>query len=213
MTDKNTELDQQQTFDPLDMNNYKVEKLPKMEKSGFEKWMARLGGPIAALVFILIYWVVDIPLFDNLDFSGLGDKAQARLKVIGEENFIRICYAMLAIFCSSIILWITEAVQSYLTSLLVIMAVIICGVTTQKDAFAQLGLPPLSLSFPVSLLIEHVYVLPFNSKPAALLYTTNQYSWSDTFKFGITMMVIAWVMIVVWGETVLHWLGYTPGLF
>ena len=536
MTNKNTELDQQQVFDPLDMNNYKVEKLPKMEKSGFEKWMARLGGPIAALVFILLYWVVDIPLFDNLDFSQLGDKAQARLKVVGEENFIRICYAMLAIFCSSIILWITEAVQSYLTSLLVIMAVIICGVTTQKDAFAQLGhpvmwlnilsfvlasmlvktkvakrfalwfvlkfgksaagiffsfliinvvlslfisattvkatillpifmvvaaifgasqgnrnnfgrnlvlqnlfqinigasafmtgsganllavslligaysnvtmmysdwlvaafplamillligwfvgvkiifplkpeervpqiqggmerlreelvamgkvkfeeyksiaifvgvlimwvteswhgvsaevvvligaiiallpgigvvkwndvdipwhlmifsagayvigsglnatdlpsvlvgagmdalgitaqtpfivlyllltglmlfsglvfqsknmralvflpiaigvekqfgLPPLSLSFPVSLLIEHVYVLPFNSKPAALLYTTNHYSWSDTFKFGFTMMVIAWVMIVVWGETVLHWLGYTPGLF
>ena len=536
MTDKNTELNQEQVFDPLDMNNYKVEKLPKMQKSGFEKWMARLGGPIAALVFILLYWVVDIPLFDNLDFSQLGDKAQARLKVIGEENFIRICYAMLAIFCSSIILWITEAVQSYLTSLMVIMAVIICGVTTQKDAFAQLGhpvmwlnilsfvlasmlvktkvakrfalwfvlkfgksaagiffsfliinvvlslfisattvkatillpifmvvaaifgasqgnrnnfgrnlvlqnlfqinigasafmtgsganllavslligaysevtmmysdwlvaafplamillligwfvgvkiifplkpeervpqiqggmerlrqelesmgkvrfeeyksiaifvgvlvmwvteswhgisaevvvligaiiallpgvgvvkwndvdipwhlmifsagayvigsglnatdlpsmlvgagmdalgitaqtpfivlyllltglmlfsglvfqsknmralvflpiaigvekqfgLPPLSLSFPVSLLIEHVYVLPFNSKPAALLYTTNQYSWSDTFKFGITMMVIAWVMIVVWGETVLHWLGYTPGLF
>ena len=536
MTDKNTELEKEQVFDPLDMNNYKVEKLPKMEKSGFEKWMARLGGPIAALVFILIYWVIDIPLFDNLDFSGLSDKAQARLNVIGEAAFIRACYAMLAIFCASIVLWITEAVQSYLTSLMVIMAVILCGVTTQKDAFAQLGhpvmwlnilsfvlasmlvktrvakrfalwfvlkfgksaagiffsflvinvvlsmfisattvkatillpifmvvaaifgasqgnrnnfgrnlvlqnlfqinigasafmtgsganllaislltgayssvtmiysdwlaaafplamillligwfigvkvifpmkpeekkpqieggmerlrqeldamgkmtkeefksiaifvgvllmwvteswhgvsaevvvlsgaiialmpgigvvkwndvdipwhlmifsagayvigsglnatdlpavmvgagmdalgitaqtpfivlyilltglmlfsalifqsknmralvfvpiaigveqqfgLPPLSLSFPVSLLIEHVYVLPFNSKPAALLYTTNHYSWSDTFKFGITMMLIAWVMIVVWGGTVLHWLGYTPGLF
>ena len=536
MTDKNTELEQQQVFDPLDMNNYKVEKLPKMEKSGFEKWMARLGGPIAVLVFILIYWVIDIPLFDNMDFSGLSDKAQARLGVIGEAAFIRACYAMLAIFCASIVLWITEAVQSYLTSLMVILGVIICGVTTQKDAFAQLGhpvmwlnilsfvlasmlvktrvakrfalwfvlkfgksasgiffsflvinlvlsmfisattvkatillpifmvvaaifgasqgnrnnfgrnlvlqnlfqinigasafmtgsganllavslltgayssvtmiysdwlaaafplamillligwfigvkvifpmkpeerkpqieggmerlreelksmgnmrteefksiaifvgvlimwvteswhgvsaevvvligaiialmpgigvvkwndvdipwhlmifsagayvigsglnatdlpaimvgagmdamgitadtpfivlyilltglmlfsalifqsknmralvfipiaigveqqfgLPPLSLSFPVSLLIEHVYVLPFNSKPAALLYTTNHYSWSDTFKFGITMMVIAWVMILIWGETVLHWLGYTPGLF
>ena len=536
MTDKNTELDQQQVFDPLDMNNYKVEKLPKMAKSGFEKWMARLGGPLAILVFILIYWVVDIPLFDNLDFSGLSDKAQKRLAVIGEPAFIKACYAMLAIFCASIILWITEAVQSYLTSLLVILGVILCGVTTQKDAFAQLGhpvmwlnilsfvlasmlvktrvakrfalwfvlkfgksaagvffsflvinvvlslfisattvkatillpifmvvaaifgasqgnrnnfgrnlvlqnlfqinigasafmtgsganllavslltgayssvsliysdwlvaafplamillligwfvgvkiifplkpeerqpqirggmerlrhelesmgkmtveefkaiaifvgvltmwvtesfhgvsaevvvligaiialipgvgvvkwndvdipwhlmifsagayvigsglnatdlpsmivgagmdalgvtaqtpffvlyliltglmlfsallfqsknmralvilpiaigvekqfgLPPLSLSFPVSLLIEHVYVLPFNSKPAALLYTTNHYSWSDTFKFGITMMLIAWVMILVWGETVLHWLGYTPGLF
>ena len=536
MTEKNTELNQEQVFDPLDMNNYKVEKLPKMEKSGFEKWMARLGGPIAALVFILIYWVVDIPLFDNLDFSGLSSKAQARLNVIGEAAFIRACYAMLAIFCASIILWITEAVQSYLTSLMVILGVIICGVTTQKDAFAQLGhpvmwlnilsfvlasmlvktrvakrfalwfvlkfgksaagiffsfliinvvlslfisattvkatillpifmvvaaifgasqghrnnfgrnlvlqnlfqinigasafmtgsganllavslltgayssvsliysdwlvaafplamillligwfvgvkvifplkpeekkpqieggmerlrqelqsmgkmtveefkaiaifvgvlamwvteswhgvsaevvvligaiialtpgigvvkwndvdipwhlmifsagayvigsglnatdlpsmlvgagmdalgitaqtpfivlyilltglmlfsalvfqsknmralvfipiaigveqqfgLPPLSLSFPVSLLIEHVYVLPFNSKPAALLYTTNHYSWSDTFKFGITMMFIAWFMILVWGETVLHWLGYTPGLF
>ena len=536
MIDKNTELNQEQAFDPLDMNNYKVEKLPKMEKSGFEKWMARLGGPLALLVFVLIYWVIDIPLFDNLDFAGLSDKAQKRLAVIGEPAFIRACYAMLAIFCASIILWITEAVQSYLTSLLVIMGVILCGVTTQKDAFAQLGhpvmwlnilsfvlasmlvktrvakrfalwfvlkfgksaagiffsfliinvvlslfisattvkatillpifmvvaaifgasqgnrnnfgrnlvlqnlfqinigasafmtgsganllavslltgayssvsliysdwlvaafplamillllgwfigvkvifplkpeekvpqiqggmerlreelesmgkiraeeyksiaiflgvlimwvteswhgvsaevvvligaivallpgigvvkwndvdipwhlmifsagayvigsglnatdlpsmlvgagmdalgitaqtpfivlyllltglmlfsglvfqsknmralvflpiaigveqqfgLPPLSLSFPVSLLIEHVYVLPFNSKPAALLYTTNQYSWSDTFKFGITMMLIAWFMIVVWGETVLHWLGYTPGLF
>ena len=536
MIDKNTELNQEQVFDPLDMNNYKVEKLPKMEKSGFEKWMARLGGPIAALVFILIFWVVDIPLFDNLDFASLSDKAQKRLAVIGEPAFIRACYAMLAIFCASIVLWITEAVQSYLTSLMVILGVILCGVTTQKDAFAQLGhpvmwlnilsfvlasmlvktrvakrfalwfvlkfgksaagiffsflvinvvlslfisattvkatillpifmvvaaifgasqgdrnnfgrnlvlqnlfqinigasafmtgsganllavslltgayssvsliysdwlvaafplamillligwfigvkvifplkpeervpqiqggmerlreelesmgkvrfeeyksiaiflgvlimwvteswhgvsaevvvligaivallpgigvvkwndvdipwhlmlfsagayvigsglnatdlpsvlvgagmdalgitaqtpfivlyllltglmlfsalifqsknmrtlvflpiaigveqqfgYPPLSLSFPVALLIEHVYVLPFNSKPAALLYTTNHYSWSDTFKFGITMMLIAWFMILVWGETVLHWLGYTPGLF
>ena len=536
MTDKNTEMDQEQVFDPLDMNNYKVEKLPKMEKSGFEKWMARLGGPIASIIFVLIYWVVDIPLFDNLDFSGLSSKAQARLAVIGEAAFIRACYAMLAIFCASIVLWITEAVQSYLTSLMVILAIVLCSVTTQKEAFAQLGhpvmwlnilsfvlasmlvktkaakrfalwfvlkfgksaagiffsflvinvvlsmfisattvkatillpifmvvaaifgasqgernnfgrnlvlqnlfqvnigasafmtgsganllavslmmgaysslsfgysdwlaagfplamillllgwfigvkvifpmtpqerkpqieggmnrlrqeldamgnmtmdeyksiaifvgvllmwmtgewhgidettvafigaivalmpgigvvkwndvdipwhlmlfsagaytlgsglnatdlpsilvnagmdslgitartpfivlyllftglmlfsgllfqsktmralifipiaigveqqfaLPPLSLSFPVALLIEHVYVLPFNSKPAALLYTTNHYSWSDTFKFGITMMLIAWIMIVVWGETVLHWLGYTPGLF
>ena len=534
MTEQN--IEQQQAFDPLDMNNYKVEKLPKMEKSGFEKWMARLGGPIAALVFILIYWVVDIPLFDNLDFSTLSSKAQARLNVIGEAAFIRACYAMLAIFCASIVLWITEAVQSYLTSLMVILGVILCDVVTQKEAFAQLGhpvmwlnilsfvlasmlvktrvakrfalwfvlkfgksaagiffsfliinvvlsmfisattvkatillpifmvvaaifgasqgnrnnfgrnlvlqnlfqinigasafmtgsganllavsllmgaystvqmtyakwlaaafplamllliigwfvgvklifpmkpeerkpqilggmerlreelvamgpmkkeefkaiaifvgvltmwvteelhgvsaevvvligaiialmpgigvvkwndvdipwhlmlfsagayvigsglnatdlpsmmvgagmdalgitastpfivlyllltglmlfsglifqsknmrtlvflpiaigveqqfgFPPLSISFPVALLIEHVYVLPFNSKPAALLYTTNHYSWSDTFKFGITMMVIAWIMILIWGETVLHWLGYTPGLF
>ena len=534
MTEQN--IEQQQAFDPLDMNNYKVEKLPKMEKSGFEKWMARLGGPIAALVFILIYWVVDIPLFDNLDFSTLSSKAQARLNVIGEAAFIRACYAMLAIFCASIVLWITEAVQSYLTSLMVILGVILCDVVTQKEAFAQLGhpvmwlnilsfvlasmlvktrvakrfalwfvlkfgksaagiffsfliinvvlsmfisattvkatillpifmvvaaifgasqgnrnnfgrnlvlqnlfqinigasafmtgsganllavsllmgaystvqmtyakwlaaafplamlllligwfvgvklifpmkpeerkpqisggmerlreelksmgpmrkeefkaiaifvgvltmwvteelhgvtaevvvligaivalmpgigvvkwndvdipwhlmifsagayvigsglnvtdlpsmmvgagmdamgitantpfivlyllltglmlfsglifqsknmrtlvflpiaigveqqfgFPPLSISFPVALLIEHVYVLPFNSKPAALLYTTNQYSWSDTFKFGITMMFIAWIMILIWGETVLHWLGYTPGLF
>ena len=115
MTDRNTELEQEQAFDPLDMNNYKVEKLPKMEKSGFEKWMGRLGGPLALLIFILIYWGIDIPLFDNLDFSGLSDKAQKRLGVIGEENFIRACYAMLAIFCSSIVLWITESVQSYLT--------------------------------------------------------------------------------------------------
>ena len=34
-------------FDPLDMSNYKVEKLPKMQKSKFEVWLARLGGPLA----------------------------------------------------------------------------------------------------------------------------------------------------------------------
>lgn len=535
MTEKNAELDQKQTFDPLDMNNYKVEKLPKMQKSGFEKWMARLGGPLAILVFVYIYWFAEIPLFDNIDVSALSDKAQARFAAIGIDNFIRACYAMLAIFCASMILWITEAIQSYLTALIVILAIVLCGVTTQKEAFAQLGhqvmwlnilsfvlasmlvktkaakrfalwfvlkfgkstsgiffsflvinlvlsmfisattvkasillpvfmviaaifgasqgnrnnfgrnlvlqnlfqvnvgatafytgsgahllaaslmmgaygslsfgyadwfyaafpmtiillllgwfigvkvifpmkkeetvpqieggmarlreelnamdkmsveefkaiaiffgvlilwmtgewhgidetsvaflgaivallpgigvvkwndvdvpwhlmlfsagayalgsglnatdlpsvlvnagmdsfgitgktpffviyllftglmlfsglvfqsktmrtlvfipiaigveqqfgYPPLSLSFPMALLIEHVYVLPFNSKPAALLYTTNHYSWSDTFKFGIVMMLIAWVMIIIWGETVLHWLGYTPGL-
>lgn len=26
-----------QNFDPLDMNNYRIEKLPKLNKSGFEK--------------------------------------------------------------------------------------------------------------------------------------------------------------------------------
>ena len=77
----------------------------------------------------------------------------------------------------------------------------------------RFGYPVMSLAFPMALLIEHVYVLPFNSKPAALLYTTNHYSWSDTFKFGIIMMLIAWVMILIWGETVLNWTGYTPGLF
>ena len=77
----------------------------------------------------------------------------------------------------------------------------------------RFGFMPMSLALPVSMLIEHVYVLPFNSKPAALLYNTNQYSWTDTFKFGIIMMVISWLLILLWGETVLHWLGYTPLLF
>ena len=146
MTDKNTELEQEQAFDPLDMNNYKVEKLPKMQKSGFEKWMARLGGPLAILIFVLIYWCVDIPLFDNIDVSTLSEKAQKRFEVIGIENFIRACYAMLAIFCASIVLWITEAVQSYLTALMVILAIVLCEVTTQKEAFAQLGHPVMWLN-------------------------------------------------------------------
>lgn len=536
----NLNPEEEKVFDPLDMNNYKVEKLPKMQKSGFEKWMARLGGPIAVLVFVLIYWVLKIGFLDNITAESLNPdtcaKAVKRLGEVGLADFIRTNYAMLAIFAAAIVLWVTEAIPNYLTSLLVILGVVLTGVAPQKEAFAQLGhpvmwlnilsfvlasmlvktrvakrfalwfvlkfgknasgvffsfiiinlvlsmfisattvkatillpifmvvaaiygasngnrnnvgrnlvlqnlfavnigasgfmtgsganllavsliagavggyeisysdwlyaalplalillflgwfigakvifpvskaeakpqieggmerlrkelesmgkvtfeeikavlifvgvlvlwvtkeyhgidettvafigaivalmpgigivkwndvdipwhlmlfsagayvlgtglnatalhvtlvdtafdamgisentpywvfyivltglmllsalvfssknmrtmifvpiaiataqsfgYPVMSLAFPVALLIEHVYVLPFNSKPAALLYTTNHYSWSDTFKYGITMMGIAWVLIILWGETVLHWLGHTPGLF
>lgn len=533
----NLNPEEEQVFDPLDMNNYKVEKLPKMEKSGFEKWMARLGGPLAILVFVLIYWVLDIPFLNDITEESLtGAKAIKRLGEVGLADFIRSNYAMLAIFAAAIVLWVSEAIPNYLTSLMLILGVVLMNVMPQKEAFAQLGhpvmwlnilsfvlasmlvktrvakrfalwfvlrfgknasgiffsfiiinlvlsmfisattvkatillpifmvvaaiygasngernnfgrnlvlqnlfqvnigasgfmtgsganllavsiiagavggysisysdwlsaalplallllflgwfvgvkvifplkkeeqkpqieggmerlrqelkamgkvsfdeikavlvfvgvlllwvtkdwhgidettvafigavvalmpgigivkwndvdipwhlmlfsagayvlgsglnatdlhvtlvdtvfdslgitnntpywvlyivltglmllsallfssknmrtmifvpiaiataqrfgYPIMSLAFPVALLIEHVYVLPFNSKPAALLYTTNHYSWSDTFKFGITMMMIAWVMIIIWGETVLHWLGFTPGLF
>lgn len=76
------------------------------------------------------------------------------------------------------------------------------------------GFGIMSLAFPVALLIEHVYALPFNSKPAALLYVTDHYSWSDTFKFGVVMLVISWIIIIVWGETWLRFLGYVPnGVF
>ncbi|MBE6201724.1 MAG: DASS family sodium-coupled anion symporter [Rikenellaceae bacterium] len=533
----NLNPEEEQVFDPLDMNNYKVEKLPKMEKSGFEKWMARLGGPLAILVFVLIYWVLDIPFLNDITEESLtGAKAIKRLGEVGLADFIRSNYAMLAIFAAAIVLWVSEAIPNYLTSLMLILGVVLMNVMPQKEAFAQLGhpvmwlnilsfvlasmlvktrvakrfalwfvlrfgknasgiffsfiiinlvlsmfisattvkatillpifmvvaaiygasngernnfgrnlvlqnlfqvnigasgfmtgsganllavsiiagavggysisysdwlsaalplallllflgwfvgvkvifplkkeeqkpqieggmerlrqelkamgkvsfdeikavlvfvgvlllwvtknwhgidettvafigavvalmpgigivkwndvdipwhlmlfsagayvlgsglnatdlhvtlvdtvfdslgitdntpywvlyivltglmllsallfssknmrtmifvpiaiataqrfgYPIMSLAFPVALLIEHVYVLPFNSKPAALLYTTNHYSWSDTFKFGITMMMIAWVMIIIWGETVLQWLGFTPGLF
>jgi solute carrier family 13 (sodium-dependent dicarboxylate transporter), member 2/3/5 len=77
----------------------------------------------------------------------------------------------------------------------------------------QFGYPVMSLAFPVALLIGHVYVLPFNSKPAALLYNSNQYSLGDSFRFGILMMAVTWGVIILWGETVLRWLGYTNGVF
>ncbi len=37
----------------------------------------------------------------------------------------------------------------------------------------RFGFSVLSLALPVAFLIEHVYMLPFNSKPAALLYETD----------------------------------------
>lgn len=158
------------TFDPLDMNNYKIEKLPKMKKSTFEKWMARLGGPLAIIAFILVYWVVDISFIDNLkegDFiptevvveqaDGTSvtmqptpdkslKKAVKFIEENGFEDFTRANYAMLAIFLAAIILWITEAIPNYLTALLVILGLVLTEVTSQKEAFAQLGHPVMWLN-------------------------------------------------------------------
>ena len=96
-------------MDVLDMNNYKIEKLPKMQKSGFERTMQRFGGPLAILVFILLYYVVKIPFLDNLDTDSLTGAAAKRLGELGVGDFIRANYAVLAIFAAAIVLWITEA--------------------------------------------------------------------------------------------------------
>ena len=54
-------------FDPLDMNNYRVEKLPKMEKSGFERWLARVGCPLTVIAFGLLYYFINISVLDKLN--------------------------------------------------------------------------------------------------------------------------------------------------
>ena len=206
----------QAAFDPLDMNNYKIEKLPKMEKSTFEKWMARVGGPLAIVAFILVYWVVDIPFIDNLkqsdfipteevvvaepaaavaepveavvadvaqpDVAAEGEATEATVQLSevetaptpevvpavvekkaakpdesikkavkfiednGWDDFTRANYAMLAIFIAAIILWITESIPNYLTALLVILGLVLTEVTTQKVAFATLGHPVMWLN-------------------------------------------------------------------
>jgi len=72
----------------------------------------------------------------------------------------------------------------------------------------------MSLAFPVAMLIEHVYALPFNSKPALLFYSTDHYSWSNAFKFGFVMQIIAWGVSILMAMTYFKWLGITPdGLF
>ena len=167
---KEQEIQNTTAFDPLDMNNYKIEKLPKMEKSTFEKWMARWGGPLAILAFVLVYWVVDIPFIDNLTESDFiptevvveqadgttvtmqpapdksVKKAVQFIQTRGMEDFTRANYAMLAIFLAAIVLWITEAIPSYLTALLVILGLVLTEVTSQKEAFAQLGHPVMWLN-------------------------------------------------------------------
>ncbi len=47
-----------------------------------------------------------------------------------------------------------------------------------------------------------------------MLYSTDQYSFTDTFQFGFAMMVISWGLVILMGETWYRYLGYTPnGVF
>ena len=171
-----------QVFDPLDMNNYRIEKLPKMQKSGFEKFLQRIGAPLAILTFIVLYWMVDIPFINQIDTNSetttltesamkrydqmeaaqlktlqtadgeqlkagdLTEQQQAQLTDATHNKFVRINYAMLAIFVAAIILWISEAIPNYLTSLIVILAIVLTGITTDKTAYAQLGHPVMWLN-------------------------------------------------------------------
>lgn len=166
-------------FDPLDMNNYHIEKLPKVQKTGVERFLQRIGGPLAILAFVFIYWVANISFINRIDTNEkttpltesamaryaqiekaktkqltatmkgekkLSDEQKVTLQEATHNEFIHINYAMLAIFVAAIILWITEAIPNYLTSLLVILGIVLCGVTTDKTAYAQLGHPVMWLN-------------------------------------------------------------------
>ena len=174
-------------FDPLDMGNYKVEKLPKMQKSKFEVWMARLGGPLAIAAFVWICWFCHIGFIDNLDTSLLASTAQKRLDALGLAGFIRANYAMLAIFVASLILWMTEALPNYLTSLILILLVVLFNVTTQKDALAQLGHPVMWLNI-LSFVLASMLVKTQFAKRLALAFV---------IKFGKSAKGVLWSFLVI----------------
>ncbi len=174
-------------FDPLDLGNYKIEKLPQMQKSKLETWMAKLGLPLAIVVFVVIYWGCHIGFIDNLDPASLTAKAAKRLGEIGMTDFLRSNYAMLAIFAASLVLWITEAIPNYLTSLLVILGIVLTGVTTQKDALAQLGHPVMWLNI-LSFVLASMLVKTRFAKRLALAFV---------LRFGKTAKGVLWSFLVI----------------
>ncbi|MGC3978147.1 MAG: DASS family sodium-coupled anion symporter [Paludibacteraceae bacterium] len=189
---KNTAIENQtegsqESFDILDMNNYRVEKLPKMHKSGFEKWMSMIGVPLALVVFIYIYWFANIPFLDQLDTHILGKESSKRLLETGLSGFIRINYAMLAIFAASIILWMTEAIPNYLTSLILILGIVLTNVTSEKTAYAQLGHPVMWLNI-LSFVLASMLVKTRVAKRFALWFVIR-------FGKNATMIIFSFIVI------------------
>ncbi len=137
--EKNVELVEENGFDPLDMSNYRIEKLPKRSKSKVEAFLATIGGPLAIISFILIYFIFKPGYLLDIDAASLSEHARAIYDKIGAVEFSRINIAMLGIFTVGVLLWMTEAIPNYLTSLIIIISLVLSGVLPEKDAYAQLG--------------------------------------------------------------------------
>ncbi|MBM4171188.1 MAG: DASS family sodium-coupled anion symporter [Ignavibacteria bacterium] len=134
-------------FDPLDMHNYRIEKLPKREISNIEKWLAAAGIILAILAFVLLAFVIKLPFLYSIEPSQLvTDAAKHAYEKMGTALFIRSNEFMLAIFVASIILWMTQAIPNYLTSLMLIIGLVLTGVLSEKTAYAQLGHPVMWLN-------------------------------------------------------------------
>jgi solute carrier family 13 (sodium-dependent dicarboxylate transporter), member 2/3/5 len=134
-------------YDPLDMHNYRIEKLPKRARSSVEKWLAFIGVPLAIVSFILFAFVLKLPFLHEIDPAGLVSEASKKAyNSLGDAGFIRTNYMMLGIFLASIILWMTQAIPNYLTSLILIISLVLTGVLPEKEAYAQLGHPVMWLN-------------------------------------------------------------------
>ena len=146
MADLKKEIEKIEQFDLLDMHNYRIEKLPKRSKGNFEKWLAIIGTPLAILSFILFAFIFKLPFLQNIDPSRLTEEARKVFDKIGPEAFSKSNAIMLGIFLGSIILWITEAIPNYLTSLILIISLVLTGVLPEKKAYAELGHPVMWLN-------------------------------------------------------------------
>ena len=103
--------------DPLDISQYRMEKLPQKKATQAGLMMQTWGLPVAIISFILLSWFIDIPALDQ--------KAQY----------------MLAVFVAALVLWISEAIPNYLTSMCLTAAVILLGIVPRNTAMATLGHP------------------------------------------------------------------------
>ncbi|MBM3750461.1 MAG: DASS family sodium-coupled anion symporter [Acidimicrobiia bacterium] len=156
------------TRDPLDMHLYRIEQLPARKKGDVERRLAQAGVPLAVLAFLLFAFVVELPFLQQVNPDGLvSSAAKAEFSAKGSEQFSRNNGYMLAIFLASIILWMTAALPNYLTSLMLISALVLTGVLTEQRAYAQLGHPVMWLNI-MSFVLASMLVATGLAKRAAL---------------------------------------------
>ena len=80
--------------------------------------------------------------------------------------------------------------------------------TAQKFGWDVVG-----FCLPMAFLINQVYVLYFNSKPANISYLTDMYSTGESFKFGMIQLTICVVLVTLWAQYVMPLMGFKSALW
>lgn len=169
MTEIKSKMPDETAFDLLDMHNYRIEKLPKRKKGTFEKWLTYIGPPLAIISFILLAFVLKLSFLQQIDPAHLTEGAKKVFDKIGPEAFSRNNAFMLAIFVAGLILWITESLPNYLTSLILIVTLVLTGVLPEKKAYAELGHPVMWLNI-MSFILASMLVATGVAKRFALWF-------------------------------------------
>lgn len=76
-----------------------------------------------------------------------------------------------------------------------------------------LGWDPVSLALPAALCIDWVVGLPISGKPNVILFSTNQYSVVDNFRYGMVTCTLGLLILVLSAATWFHWIGLTPSFW
>ncbi len=176
------------SYDPLDMHNYSIEKLPNRKKSKVEAWMAAIGAPLAIITFIAFGFFIEVPYLQTFgDVEIQSEQAAELYAEIGDDEFSRSNHFMLGIFLAAIILWITATIPNYQVSLILIISLVLTGVLPEREAYAQLGHPVMWLNI-MSFVLASMLVATGVAKRFALWFI---------LKFGknASMIFISFIVI------------------
>ena len=162
-------------FDPLDMRNYGLEKLREIEAG---PWMSRakfIGVPLAILAFMFFHfqWCGQIEIFHSAKLP----------KGVPVSHL----YSATGIFAFSLILWMTESIPSYLTSFIIIVAVVLIGIQPMRTSFAYLGEPVMILNI-ASFIMASALVVTGLAKRISLVLV---------LKWGNNLNGIFWAFIAL----------------
>ncbi len=107
----------------------------------------------------------------------------------------------------SAVFGITTLVSESKTARTIIMFPIIISIAR------QFNWDIIGFALPMGFMINQVYVLYFNSKPANISYLTDQYSTWESFKYGMTQLIIIWVLLIPWTHYVMPLMGFKSQLW